>query len=199
MTLHDETKPVERIGRGAHYSVMRVPIWHDKCLKPLRQGAMLDFAIIWDEDHDERLLAVIEEIYFAGLLAPVRFIAERKGTLTVLIDVQTARTWKSAALRAYREAVNAISNHQNDPWPTHLSLPAGSASSSAIFEPSIIHEDRSKVAAYLQHIDMQWKLGIKPHEIQAPYAGEEEPEPAACNAAHETLRDAPEADSEIPF
>jgi hypothetical protein len=84
-TLHNETKPVGDFGRGTHYSVMRVPIWRDTLLRPMHQGAMLDFAIIWDEDHDERVLKVIERIYFAGLLAPVRFIGERKGTLSVLI------------------------------------------------------------------------------------------------------------------
>ena len=32
-------------------------------------------------------------MYFAGLLAPVRFIGERKGTLSVLIDSQSA-SWE---------------------------------------------------------------------------------------------------------
>ena len=69
-------------GRGTHYSVLRVPIWQDEWLSPLPQGALLDFAVIWDEDHDERVMQVIEELYFSGLLGPVRFVGERKGSLT---------------------------------------------------------------------------------------------------------------------
>src|ERR1700692_4902503 len=84
-TLHDETQPVGHFGRGTHYSVLQVPIWQDQWLNPLPLGSLLDFAVIWDEDHDERVIEVIENIYFSGLLAPVRFIGERKGSLSVLI------------------------------------------------------------------------------------------------------------------
>lgn len=64
--LHDEKQAVGHFGRGTHYSVLRVPIWHDERLKPLPQGELLDFAIIWDEDHDDRVIEPIEEMYFAG-------------------------------------------------------------------------------------------------------------------------------------
>jgi hypothetical protein len=180
---------------------MRAPIWHDKWLNPLRKGAMLDFAIIWDEDHDDRLLPVIEEIYFAGLLAPVRFIGERKGTLSVLIDVETVQTWKPAALRTYREAISGISNGQNDPWVAYVgSLNQGSSPANrdrllASRDPSIIHEDSTKVATYLQYIDMLWNIGIKPHEIQAVYVGEEEPEPTV----YKPYKQERGPDPEIPF
>jgi hypothetical protein len=168
-TLHEETKPVGRFGRGTHYSVMRAPIWQDKWLNPLPQGAMLDFAIIWDEDHDERVLEIIERLYFAGLLAPVRFIGERKGTLSVLIDAETAEAWKPLALRNYREAVSDISNSQADSWPAYISSLAtlrNTPERTVSLDPSIIHEDRAKVVAYLQNIDMLWHVGIKPHKLQ---------------------------------
>jgi hypothetical protein len=77
--MSDETQPVGHLGRGTHYSVLRVPIWHDEGLNPLPQVALLDFAIICDEDHDERVMGAIEALYFRGLLAPVRFIGERVG------------------------------------------------------------------------------------------------------------------------
>jgi hypothetical protein len=175
-TLHDETSPVGSFGRGTHYSVMRAPIWHDKWLNPMQKGAMLDFAIIWDEDHDERVLEVIERMYFAGLLAPVRFIGERKGTLSVLIDAQTVASWKPGALNKYREGVSKISNGQCDPWPAYVSSLASLASLPAraiSVDPSIIHEERAKVAAYLQNIDMRWHVGIKPHELQVEIADAE--------------------------
>lgn len=56
-TLHDEIHPVGKLGRGAHYSVLRAPIWQSVLLKPLKQGAVLDFAVIWD--HDDGVIGAI--------------------------------------------------------------------------------------------------------------------------------------------
>ena len=116
-TLYDETRPVGNFGRGTHYSVLRVPMWQDELLNPLPQGALLDFAVLWDEDHDERVVPAIEEICFAGLMGPVRFIGERKGSLNVLIHSSPASPWAPAALNSYRDAVSRISNGLADPWP----------------------------------------------------------------------------------
>lgn len=175
-TLHQETKPVGSFAHGAHYSVMRAPIWQDKWLNPMPNGAMLDFAIIWDEDHDERVLTLIEELYFAGLMAPVRFIGERKGSLSVLIDAETERVWKPAALKHYRDAINRISNAQCDPWPAQVICVANHLDSHGLLDPLIIHEDRRKVATYLRYIDLLWNVGIKPHQLQVVIE-EDEPEP----------------------
>jgi hypothetical protein len=79
------------LSAGTHYSVLRVPIWQDEWLNPLAQGLLLDFAVIWDEDHDARVMEAVETLYFSGLLSPVRFIGERKGSLSVLISDETAR------------------------------------------------------------------------------------------------------------
>lgn len=108
-TLHDEIQPVGRLGRGTHYSVLRVPIWQDEWLNPMPQALFLDFAIIWDEDHDERVIEVVEALYLSGLLAPVRFIGERKGSLSVFIGIKTMQAWDETTLLKYREAVSAIS------------------------------------------------------------------------------------------
>jgi len=202
-TLHGETGPVERFGRGTHYSVMRAPIWQDKWLNAMPDGAMLDFALIWDEDHDERVLEVIEQLYFASLLAPVRFIGERKGTLSVLIDPETVARWKPAVLRRYRQAVSDISNCQNDPWPAHVSTLTSLASTPAravSLEPSIIHEDRAKVVAYLQNIDMLWHVGFKKHVLQVQLPNHEYEAYLASLSTPSTSAtgDDPES-AEIPF
>lgn len=114
-TLHDQTHPIGKLGRGTHYSVLRAPIWQSALLKPLRQGAFLDFAVIWDEDHDDRVIGVIEDLYFNTLLSPVRFIGERKGTLWVLLDEKNV-AWNAENFTRYRERVEAISQSQCDPW-----------------------------------------------------------------------------------
>ncbi len=142
-------------GRGTHYSVLRVPIWHDEWLKPLRQGELLDFAIIWDEDHDHRVIEPIEEMYFGGLLAPVRFIGERKGTLSVLIDSGTMEVWDEKTLRNYRAAVNRISQSLDDPWPVTVDQVFGR-------ESSIVHGAPGDIETYLKNIQLLWKLGRRP-------------------------------------
>jgi hypothetical protein len=151
-TLHDETQPVGHFGRGTHYSVLRVPIWQDEWLNPLRQAALLDFAVIWDEDHDERVIEVIKTLYFGGLLAPVRFIGERKGSLSVLIDAKTVEAWDRASLKNYREAVSDVSQSQEDPWPATVDTVSGP-------NRSIIHAPDEHVSLYLRNIELLWKLG----------------------------------------
>lgn len=162
-TLHDETQPVGHLGRGTHYSVLRVPIWQDEWLNPLRQGALLDFAVIWDEDHDERVIEVIADLYFAGLLAPIRFIGERKGSLSVLIDEKTVEAWDHAALKNYRDAVSDVGQSLEDPWPTTVDAVSGS-------KHSIIHASKEDVALYLRNIRMLWLLGAKVNTAMMKFA-----------------------------
>ena len=61
-TLHDETSPTGYLGRGTHCSVLRAVVFHDPMGKPLPEGQFTDFAVIWDEDHDTRVIEPIEEI-----------------------------------------------------------------------------------------------------------------------------------------
>src|SRR5258708_7952549 len=116
-TLHDETAPVGDLGRGTHYSVMRAITWHDAQLRVLPKASALDFAIIWDEDHDTRVVALVEKMYFEGLLAPVRFVGERKGMFTVLIDPATPLGRDRAALEAYVKHVEGVAEGDGgDSW-----------------------------------------------------------------------------------
>jgi hypothetical protein len=157
-TLHDEIHPVGKMGRGRHYSVLRVPIWRSALLKPLKRGAFLDFAVIWDEDHDDRVIGVIEDLYFSALLSPVRFIGERKGTLSVLLDEQNV-AWDTEDFARYHHQVDAVSRDQCDPWPALVDF--AYSRSPSLLQPSIIHAERECVTLYLKNIDMLWELGIK--------------------------------------
>ncbi|WP_253073410.1 hypothetical protein [Sodalis ligni] len=83
--LYDEQQPIGNLGRGTHYSIFRTVEWLDVNRTPVNLPQLHDFSVIWDEDHDERVINVIENIYMAGLLSPIQFIGERKGTLTVIV------------------------------------------------------------------------------------------------------------------
>ena len=51
-TVHNEVAPVGSLGRGTHYSILRATVFHDEFAKPLEKAKFLDFAVIWDEDHE---------------------------------------------------------------------------------------------------------------------------------------------------
>ncbi|MFM0529740.1 hypothetical protein PQR11_32710 [Paraburkholderia strydomiana] len=154
-TLHDETRPVGNFGKGTHYSVLRAPIWHDEFMVRLERCAFLDFAIIRDEDHDDRVVDAIMVLYISGLLAPVRYIGERKGTLSVLLAPDAIRSWPEETLAQYCSEVSDIGQCLEDPWATKVDSVEG-------IEHSIIHSSAENVATYLRNIDMLWELGVKP-------------------------------------
>jgi hypothetical protein len=153
-TLHDETRPVGHLGRGSHYSVLRVPTWHDELLNPLQSATFLDFAIVWDEDHDERIIDAILILYLGGLLAPVRFIGERKGVLSILLAPAVIDAWDEPTLQRYRDDVESVCTSLEDPWTAEVN----SVDSS---RHSIIHAAPEDVATYLKNIDMLWRLGTR--------------------------------------
>jgi hypothetical protein len=113
----------------------------------------LDFAVIWDEDHDVRIIPVIERIYAAGLLSIVTFIGEAKGMLTVILNERAGTRWGDGGMARmsleYAECVGA-----DDPWQVHVG---------AMGEPDcplIISADRTQVGLYLQSIGLLWHLGV---------------------------------------
>lgn len=134
--------------------MLRAPVWQDGALKPVKQPKLLDFAVIWDEDHDERVIEVIESLYFEGLLTPVSFIGERKGSLSIMLNVDVVMSWSEALWLRYRESVNEI-GPCDDPWPATVG--AGLAGHN-----TIIHAHAGEVATYLSHIELLWRLGLKP-------------------------------------
>ncbi|CAE6825545.1 MULTISPECIES: hypothetical protein [Paraburkholderia] len=152
--LHDEPGPVGYLGRGTHYSVLRVPTWHDDLMNQIQYGRFLDFAIIWDEDHDDRVLDAILIMYLTGLLAPVRFIGERKGVLSVLLAPATVKTWDDDTFQQYCEDVVDICAQLDDPWTAEIN-------SMDSTQHSIIQAPAENVATYLKNIDMLWQLGTR--------------------------------------
>src|SRR3984893_6026972 len=102
-TLHDETSPTGYLGRGTHYSVLRAVVFHDPMGKPLPEGQFADFAVIWDEDHDTRVIEPIEEIYRRGLLSSFLMFGEHKGLFTAILSNEVDR----ALLRAVAEVFSS--------------------------------------------------------------------------------------------
>lgn len=166
--LYDEPSPVGALGRGTHYSVFRSVEWLDVNRQPLPYPQIHDFAVIWDEDHDERVIEAIERIYMAGLLSPVQFIGERKGGLTAIVAAKFYFTGTKADTEAYRRAVEVISQSLDDPWPAELgSFDRNPGSPAQSFFEGLISDTDHRVGLYLANIDSLWSLGTKAYRPAA--------------------------------
>lgn len=165
--LHHENDSVGSLGRGTHYSVLRSAEWFDIARSPLARARWHDFAIVWDEDHDERILGVVEQMHFAGLLAPVLFVGERKGSLTVLVASEfTSKITKGDFDRYKREVDEIASDIDGDSWPVRLGFADFSYATGPRYSPDaevIIQDDERRVRTYLENINVLWTLGAKPY------------------------------------
>jgi hypothetical protein len=165
--LYDESEPIGDLGRGTHYSIFRSVEPRDVVGSPLHTPEVHDFAVIWDEDHDLRIVPVIEQIYMGGLLSPVQFIGERKGFLTVIV---AARFWSynnEEDFEAYKIALfNKMTDAiQGDTWSLEVGLfdrNLGSPTQTDL--KGLIADDEFRRAIYVRNIDSLWKLGTKPFQ-----------------------------------
>lgn len=177
--LYDEVAPIGALGRGTHYSVFRSVEWLDVTRSPLLYPQIHDFAVIWDEDHDERIIEAVERIYMAGLLSPIQFIGERKGSLTVVVAAKFYFTGCEADTEAYRCSIEAIAQKLDDPWPVQLgSFDRSPGSPHQNFHEALIQDSDYRVDLYLRNIDSLWGLGTKAY-LPATTATFPPPPPAA--------------------
>lgn len=195
--LYDETAPIGALGRGTHYSVFRCVEWLDVTRRPLAHPQVHDFAVIWDEDHDERVIEAIERIYMAGLLSPVQFIGERKGGLTAIVAAKFYFIGSEAETEGYRRALEAITQGLDDPWPAELgSFDRSPGSPHQSFFEGLIQDNDHRVGLYLANIDSLWSLGTKAY-MPPPPAGP--PTPLAGLATNTMASPVPTAPVRTPF
>jgi hypothetical protein len=162
--LYDEREPIGNLGRGTHYSILRSVEWLDVVRSPLKTPEIHDFAVIWDEDHDSRVIGVIEQIYMAGLLSPIQFIGERKGCLTVIVAAKFYYFDSDKALDAYSRALESVmrSAIQDDAWSIQVGLfdrRPGSPHQTDL--KALINAEEHRIVTYARNIDSLWNLGTK--------------------------------------
>ena len=152
-TLHDETDPVGKLGRGTHYSVLSAVQWADNRRLMRHVPGIQRFAVVWDEDHDTRIIQVIEAAYMRGIFAPVLYIGERKAFLTIVVNDEFFEIIQ-ADWASYTMAWDDICKETHgDSWNIKLVRVT-----EAVDE--MIGADRAKVATYLQNIHNLWNLGF---------------------------------------
>ena len=86
-----DTKAPTVYGRGMHLSVLS----YSQPSKYGMHGA--NVCVIWDEDHDNRVIKILDYLYKKDLLEGVCFISEKKGNLLILtsevcnIEINTSK------------------------------------------------------------------------------------------------------------
>jgi hypothetical protein len=143
-TLHDEDHPVGNLGRGTHYSILRAVVWNPSI-------QFHDFAVIWDEDHDTRVIWVVEQLHAKQILSEVLMIGERKGSITVITRTPPSKDFET-------KVTNIGTSVPTDSFSTDVECLAQASG-------LIINDNPSRIQAYLAGIDALWKLGTKPAEF----------------------------------
>jgi len=158
--LHDQAHPV--VPHYGHYSVFRAVDSRDVTQKPTPLPRVHDFAVIWDDDHDDRIIPVIEEMLMAGLLPGVQFIGEHKGTLTIIL---AARTYWVIDLEAFKTKVTKLTQAAGDFWDVRVGMfdhsPNSLRTGHQCDFQEILGLAEDATHAYLLAIDGMWNLGTK--------------------------------------
>lgn len=161
-TPYDEQEPIGFLGRGTHYSILRSVEWLDVTLKASDRPFIHDFAVVWDEDHDTRVVETLEQIYLKGLLPPLLFAGERKGTLTVIVDYRFYDSLTELEFDKYKQEIENILNEFVDPWPLETGTFDIAAKNDHDFSfATIIADSDNKVENYLKNIQSLWDIGLK--------------------------------------
>jgi hypothetical protein len=108
--IYDEPAPTGKIGRGTHYSVVQALSWRSSKGEFLKQAAVQNVAIIWDEDHDLRIIFCVEALLMAGLLHVISMIGERKGGVTIVFNSMSAAYMNESQKGEYQEEVTQVIN-----------------------------------------------------------------------------------------
>ncbi|MGH8078000.1 MAG: hypothetical protein ACREPE_11840 [Lysobacter sp.] len=118
--------------------------------------------MIWDEDHDTRIIPVIEEMLMAGMLPGVQFIGERKGYITVILAAPTHAIDTEAYARRITNFTNLL---HGDPWTCEIgafdNMPSSLRTEHQCEFGSLVYADAPTAHAFLLTIDQLWGLGTK--------------------------------------
>lgn len=109
-----------------------------------------DMAIIWDEDHDTRVITAIELMIRSGLHGyDIRFMGERKGALSIVFG-----GIYPPFIPMVNKKIKDLANELEDPWTVSVKCLSDA-------DHSIIDAYQPNVSAYLHGIDALWGLGGK--------------------------------------
>ncbi|MBX9727905.1 MAG: hypothetical protein K2X31_03255 [Sphingopyxis sp.] len=164
--IYDQPAPIGSFGRGAHYSVFRSVQWRDRDGDFTDSVRVHDFVVIWDEDHDRRVISVVQSLQMAGLMWPVLFVGERKGGLTLAID---PRADFDRHQPHWEETVRDIVTHSvpDDDWRLDVGNWSGTSfGQTDACVTDIIADDENDVWHYLGAIAALWRIGREQKSVR---------------------------------
>ncbi|WP_045459134.1 hypothetical protein [Vibrio campbellii] len=165
-TIYDQPESSSNFGGGVHYSVLRAVEWLNVERQPLSKAEIHDFAIIWDADHDTRVIQFIERLYVEGLLSPIQFIGEYKGTVTIILAAKYEFGLDNT--KEYKRKVSEIAtNLKFDSWNCNFGMFDRAGPEHQCDFSELIGVDHKSTFIYLRSIDLQWKLGTYAPELKS--------------------------------
>jgi hypothetical protein len=165
--IYDEPAPTGLIGSGTHYSVVQALCWRSNKGELRKQAAVQNVAIIWDEDHDLRIIPCVEALLMAGLLHAIAIIGEREGGVTIVFNSLSATQMSEDQKRAYREEVthvinDVVTSKHDDSWGITfgemIEVPSLAKTGYNIFHRDLIQDDVQKVEKYIRNINHLWDI-----------------------------------------
>jgi len=167
-TLYDEQEYHGSLGRGTHHSVLQCAEFYDVELKPVKIAHVHKFSVIWDEDHDTRVIDFAERLYMTGQFAPVQFIGERKGTVSIVLASRFRFSRYDGHIDDYVKQARALAK---DVSGDTFNVQVGFFDRKFFGVQAHDHYDgminvgTEKEEYYLRSIDAMWELGTKPYEV----------------------------------
>lgn len=165
--IYDEPAPTGSIGRGTHYSVVQALSWRSSNGELHKKAALQNVAIIWDEDHDLRIIPCLEALLMAGLLHAISLIGERKGGVTIVLNSMAAVDMDEDQKRKYQEEITQVINEvvstkHEDFWAITFGemteTPSLSTRGHEIFHRDLIQDEVQKIETYIRNINNLWNI-----------------------------------------
>jgi hypothetical protein len=157
--LHDEDR---QLGSSLPaYSVFRAIDSRDVTRKPTDRPRVHDFIVIWDDDHDTRIIAVLEEMLMAGILPGVQFISEHKGTLSIIL---ASPAYWAEGHEGFQAQVAKLAAAAGDYWVVEVGMIDATEGNMTVQHQcdflEILGNSDADVAFFFL-MDRAWKLGTK--------------------------------------
>ena len=165
--IYDESAPTNHFGRGTHYSIFQALSWRSKKGKLNQQATVHNVAVIWDEDHDERIIPCMEALLMNGLLYAVSIIGERKGHMNIVFNSMSSAYMDTNQKHIYRKEITKIVNDIigtkfEDSWSITFGemsdVPSMAKNGYKIFHQSLIYSDIDIIDAYIRKINNRWNI-----------------------------------------
>ena len=153
-TVYDEQAPVGNLGRGTHYSILSAVQWKSPLYANHAKPQIHTFALLWDEDHDERVINVLEVAYMANLMPAVKYVGERKGSLMVVFDSSIKALGNTVLSPRFKEGFRICqAGYADDVWHFEYGFDDNPALT------GIVNDKSEKVNLYMANIANLWPLG----------------------------------------